>query len=264
MYCGCRSSAGRPLPVIRIQRTIAHSMRPGVATLPTIFAGAETLSPYSGPCGTLTLRPRSGTATSQVQICKLRTSKSRCSDSGAGKVWPVEATLACGWRWRSSSEDCASHPRSCRAIYTLGPMSTSRKIFILIVVAVGLVWLNRALQGRPTPATSASSAPSALHQETSGTPCTAADFSISKARAMTEYDEATLTGVVTNHCKSSAGIRLKWTAYNSDGTVAFSNDFWPASTTNIAPGRDYPFQMMNTAPRGKWTYEVEPVSVDIW
>ncbi len=95
-------------------------------------------------------------------------------------------------------------------------------------------------------------------------PCAAADFSVSKTKAVVEYDEARLTGLVTNHCKSSAGIRLKWTAYNSDGTVAFSNDFWPASTTNIAPGQDYPFEMMNTAPRGKWTYTVEPLSVDIW
>jgi hypothetical protein len=94
--------------------------------------------------------------------------------------------------------------------------------------------------------------------------CTAADFSLSKLKANTEYDEATLTGIVMSHCAAASGVQLKWTAFNSDGTVAFSNDFWPASTTNIPPHTNYAFEMMNSAPRGKWTYRVEPISVQIW
>ena len=94
--------------------------------------------------------------------------------------------------------------------------------------------------------------------------CTAADFSLSKTKATFEYDEAKLTGIVTSHCASAAGVELKWTAFNADGTVAFSSDFWPASTTNIPPHTDYAFEMMNSAPRGKWTYRVEPISVDVW
>jgi hypothetical protein len=94
--------------------------------------------------------------------------------------------------------------------------------------------------------------------------CTAADFSLSKLKANAEYDEAKLTGIITSHCASASGIQLKWTAFNSDGTVAFSNDFWPASTTNIPPHTNYAFEMMNSAPRGKWTYRVEPISVRVW
>lgn len=94
--------------------------------------------------------------------------------------------------------------------------------------------------------------------------CTAADFSVSKEKATTEYEEAKLTGVITSRCASAAGIQLKWTAFNSDGTVAFSSDFWPASTTNIPPHSDYPFEMMSAAPRGRWTYRVEPISVNVW
>lgn len=94
--------------------------------------------------------------------------------------------------------------------------------------------------------------------------CTAADFSLSKPKVNVEFDTAKLTGVVSSHCASAAGVQLKWTAFNADGTVAFSSDFWPASTTNIAPHTDYPFEMMETAPRGKWTYRVEPVSVNVW
>lgn len=94
--------------------------------------------------------------------------------------------------------------------------------------------------------------------------CNADDFSLSKVKGSTEYEEAKLTGILTNHCASAVGVQLKWTAFNSDGTVAFSNDFWPASTTNIPPNTDYPFEMMNSAPRGKWTYRVEPIKVNTW
>jgi hypothetical protein len=94
--------------------------------------------------------------------------------------------------------------------------------------------------------------------------CTAADFSLSKLKANREYDEARLTGIVTSQCASAAGVQLKWTAFNTDGTVAFSSNFWPASTTNIPPRSDYAFEMMDTAPRGRWTFSVEPIAVNVW
>lgn len=78
------------------------------------------------------------------------------------------------------------------------------------------------------------------------------------------YDTSKLTGIVTSHCASAAGVELKWTAYNADGSVAFSTNFWPASTTNIPPHSNYAFEMMDAAPRGKWTYDVEPVDVHVW
>lgn len=101
-------------------------------------------------------------------------------------------------------------------------------------------------------------------RDTAPQSCTAADFSLSKTKANAEYDVAKLTGIVTSRCASAAGVELKWTAFNSDGSVAFSNDFWPASTTNIPPNSDYSFEMMDTAPRGKWTYRVEPIKVNVW
>lgn len=94
--------------------------------------------------------------------------------------------------------------------------------------------------------------------------CSARNITVIKTSAQTEYDEAKLTGIVTNHCTSAVGVQLKWTAYNSDGTIAFSNDFWPASTTNIPPNTNYAFEMMDTAPRGRWTYTVEPIATSVW
>ena len=38
----------------------------------------------------------------------------------------------------------------------------------------------------------------------------------------------------------------------------------PASTTNIPPNTDFPFETSNHAPRGKWTYQLVPVEVHVW
>lgn len=95
--------------------------------------------------------------------------------------------------------------------------------------------------------------------------CSASDFSVDKLNAGIEYGYAKLTGIVRNGCDVSAGVELKWTAYNSDGSVAFSHTFFPASTVNIAPKTNYPFETSNSAPQDrKGHYTVEPVRIIRW
>lgn len=106
--------------------------------------------------------------------------------------------------------------------------------------------------------------PIATAEKLSNATCSASDFTLTKTKAVTEYDSARLTGIITSHCATSAGVQLKWTAFNADGSVAFSSDFWPAKTTNIPPRSDYPFEMIESAPRGKWTFNVEPIKVTSW
>jgi hypothetical protein len=94
--------------------------------------------------------------------------------------------------------------------------------------------------------------------------CRPGNFAVSKLSGAQEYGYAKLTGIVRNACAYASGVELRWTAFNSDGSVAFSDTFYPASTTNIAPGVDYPFETSNKAPLGRWTYTVTPVSVQQW
>lgn len=98
----------------------------------------------------------------------------------------------------------------------------------------------------------------------SATRCAPADFQVEKLKAVIEYEHARLTGTVRHSCPVAIGVELKWTAYNADGSVAFSNTFFPAHTTNIPPNTAYPFETINSAPRGKWQYNVEPVRVYSW
>jgi hypothetical protein len=95
--------------------------------------------------------------------------------------------------------------------------------------------------------------------------CQVSDFTLDKTQANLDgYGYVRLTGIVHNGCSYAMGVKLKWTVYNSDGTIAFSNDFYPANTTNIPPNTDYPFETMNSAPRGKSQYTVEPISLQQW
>jgi hypothetical protein len=129
-------------------------------------------------------------------------------------------------------------------------------IFAVLLIAFALLVMIAS--------SSTSHAPSQSNISANSPSCTADNFSLTKTKVRTEYDYATLTGIVTNHCTSAVGVQLKWTAFNSDGTIAFSEDFWPASTTNIPPQTDYAFEMMASAPRGRWTYTVEPISINVW
>jgi hypothetical protein len=62
--------------------------------------------------------------------------------------------------------------------------------------------------------------------------CHAQDITISKLNDWTEFGYAHLTGIVSHRCSSAVGIELKWSTLNPDGTVAFSQTFWPASEHN--------------------------------
>jgi DNA-directed RNA polymerase subunit RPC12/RpoP len=111
---------------------------------------------------------------------------------------------------------------------------------------------------------SATNVPSA-RQSIAADPCPITKFLVINQRATSdEYGYAKLTGTVRNTCAISAGVELKWTAMNKDGSIAFSDDFFPAHTTNIAPGADYSFETSNHAPKGRWRYTIEPIRVYRW
>lgn len=96
--------------------------------------------------------------------------------------------------------------------------------------------------------------------------CVPSDFVISHMR--TSWDigggALNLNGVVTNNCATPAGPELIWTGYYGDGSVAFSDEFWPASTVNIAPHQSYHFNDVELARPHKWKYTVVVVRARRW
>lgn len=129
--------------------------------------------------------------------------------------------------------------------------------FLVFVAAfIGLKFLQN-IYWRP-------SAAGFIARQTYQKDCTPDQMSLANLSVTTASGFAHLTGVIRNHCRDAEGVQLKWTAYYADGSIAFSHDFWPASVSNISAGTEYPFETMNEAPHGKWTYKVQPINVHAW
>jgi hypothetical protein len=109
----------------------------------------------------------------------------------------------------------------------------SHRIFGWICFIMLLVVIHAFESGQESTTSSSSTAP---------TSCVPADFTVSKLRGRWEDEYIRLTGVITSHCQFAGGPKIKWTVYNQDGSIAFSGDFWPASTVNLAPGEAYPLK----------------------
>jgi hypothetical protein len=125
------------------------------------------------------------------------------------------------------------------------------------------VWIVAALvNGNSNSNGSASNASSSSSAAT----CEIGDFVISHVKTSwaTNPGALTLTAVVTNNCADAAGPELTWTAYYGDGSVAFADQFWPASTVNIAPRQSFHFQDMEVAQPHRWKYTLQVAAVRQW
>ena len=92
--------------------------------------------------------------------------------------------------------------------------------------------------------------------------CMPSDFEISKVTYTSARGHPRINGVVQHSCPEATAVQLKWTAYNADGTIAFSKDFWPAGTSNIQPGAPYPFTFGTSPPEGA-RYDVAPINTRV-
>ena len=51
------------------------------------------------------------------------------------------------------------------------------------------------------------------------------------------------TGEIINHCKYPTGVQIQIVARDKKGNVVDTNESWPASVSNIAPGESFPFSV---------------------
>lgn len=134
----------------------------------------------------------------------------------------------------------------------------------LLVIAVSTIWIVTALSSRTG---------SAGNPDRTGAPaiaqrqgCQPSDFAISHVRTHWHITGGALTlaGVITNNCAVPAGPELIWTGYYADGSVAFTDEFWPASTVNIAPHQSYHFHDIQLFQPHKWKYTLSVAHVQRW
>jgi len=148
-----------------------------------------------------------------------------------------------------------------------GPNANVSPWTALIVVPLGIgafIWYGSTTSLNHTPTVSnvyAAPPPPAAAPKPA---CAPSDFTLSKVTYEPTYGSVRIKGIIRHACPVAAGVQLKWTAYNKDGSVAFVNNFWPASTVNIQAGTDYAFQTINSGSPQIARYEVAPVDVHVW
>jgi hypothetical protein len=103
-----------------------------------------------------------------------------------------------------------------------------------------------------------------LNEERTPT-CDGSQFELSNLTMDRSSGYLTLRGVIRHSCSMALGPQMKWTAYNKDGTVGFTTDFWPAGTVNIQPLTDYPFETVHQAsPQIVDRLDVTLVGAHLW
>lgn len=94
--------------------------------------------------------------------------------------------------------------------------------------------------------------------------CPTSSVSVSHPRYSYADGVATVTGIVTQNCDVALGSHLKFTAYYSDGSVAFTDDFWPDSRSNIPSGTHFPFEDQEQTARPPTRYAVMVLGSHPW
>lgn len=105
----------------------------------------------------------------------------------------------------------------------------------------------------------------ALNDAHAGAPaCPTSSVSVTHTRYSYTDGFATVTGIVTQTCGSAVGVHLKFTAYYADGSVAFTDDFWPNSTSNIPSGTRFPFEDQQQTAIAPVRYSIMVLGTETW
>lgn len=99
--------------------------------------------------------------------------------------------------------------------------------------------------------------------------CSASSFKLASFKVQTgdsAHPVMHMKGKLVNDCSTPAAAQLLIEAKSADGSIVQKRKFWPAGTTNIAPGSSVSFdagRMFQYSPSMK-TYAVSIVSVRTW
>ncbi len=94
--------------------------------------------------------------------------------------------------------------------------------------------------------------------------CAAGDFTVSGIKTRREYDFIVFTGTVRNGSALPCGVQMKASTYDKAGSVVDTQDFWPASIRNIAPGASENFTYMLRYDKTASTYDMGPIDARQW
>ncbi len=94
--------------------------------------------------------------------------------------------------------------------------------------------------------------------------CSTSDIHIKNWKWHVEHHYAITVGELTNGCSEPTGVQLQLVFRDGSGDAVDSDEFWPASTNNIAPGASFVFKWVNEWNPTAKSATVAPISVRQW
>jgi hypothetical protein len=119
------------------------------------------------------------------------------------------------------------------------------KVVLGLLVAVGILAIIGSLIERGSDGSAPQAEPKKVELRTRQMGCGPSDFSIKQANWHRESSEfVRIVGELISNCSERAGVQLQAVFRDKDGTVVTTDEFWPASTRNIAAHANYSFSML--------------------
>jgi hypothetical protein len=95
--------------------------------------------------------------------------------------------------------------------------------------------------------------------------CGLSDITLDQLKARPDGDEYVhIVGRIINNCHTATGVQLKIVLLDRGGNILKVDDLWPASTNNIPPQSDFPFDMMIKSVPSFDRFQVRVTEVRIW
>jgi len=130
---------------------------------------------------------------------------------------------------------------------------------VLIAVIALRMMQREAPSTPPQPAAPVAATPSAP-----ATGCAPSDIAVENLRGRVDGDFVYVVGRLVNNCASATGAQIKITYYNASGDILSVKDGWPASTRNIPPQSDFPFEIGNNRQPGFEKFDVRVIATRAW
>lgn len=94
--------------------------------------------------------------------------------------------------------------------------------------------------------------------------CSASDFAVSDLSGRHKYDRLVIVAKVTNTGTRACGVQVKASSFDKGDSLLDTNDGWPASVRNIAPGASENFTMHLRGDRPASRFTVVPIDAREW
>ena len=140
------------------------------------------------------------------------------------------------------------------------------KAFLGFMAAVGILAVVGSLVEKALdPGNTPTAEPRKVDSRTQQMGCTSSDVALKQVSWRRENLEfARVAGELINNCAESTGVQLQAVFRDKDGKVVMTNEFWPASTRNIARHETYSFSTLARVGAEAATLNVQILGAHRW